>query len=187
MSKVDDFIAAARAELGSPYTFSEEGPDEFDCSGLVQYTLAKVGVRAPRTAAEQQRWAAPVSGTPLPGDLVFWNRPASHVGIYIGSGKMIAASSSADLVRVQDVYGTPAGYGRVPGLGTALAPAVGLGTDLARGLGEGMLGVGFSVSDALGVARRSLMEIAVVVLGVGLLGLGVWRAVATRRPKEVTA
>lgn len=184
MAKVDDFIAAARAELGSPYTFSEEGPEEFDCSGLVQWTLARVGIRAPRTAAEQQRWATPVSGTPVPGDLVFWDRPASHVGIYIGGGKMIAASSSADKVRVQDVYGTPAGYGRIPGLGALVGGALGAVQDLAGGLGDRLL----DIPAILGDTRKVALQVVVVVLGLSLVGVGLWRAVgASQRLKEVTA
>src|SRR5258705_13083073 len=119
MSKLDELIGAASHELGSPYVYGNEGPSTFDCSGLMQFVFGEVGIKLPRTARQQQAATSPVPGTPRPGDLVFYGSPAHHVGLYIGGGKMIAASSSADRVRVQAVYGTPSGYGRVKGVGAA--------------------------------------------------------------------
>ncbi|HET6215352.1 MAG TPA: NlpC/P60 family protein [Micromonosporaceae bacterium] len=181
MTKVDDVITAARAQLGSPYVFGDEGPDTFDCSGLIQFVLARIGIRAPRTAAEQQRWTTPVRGTPRPGDLVFYDRPATHVALYIGNGKMIAAPHAGAVVAVQSVYGTPAGYGRVPGLGAALSPITGLAQDAVRGVGGGLQDVAFGVSDILGVARRTLLEVTMASLGLALIGYGLWRATKTQR------
>lgn len=164
MSKVDDVIAAATAEIGKPYNFGDEGPNAFDCSGLMQWIFASVGIKLPRTAREQQAALPEVAGEPLPGDLVFWGRPATHVGLYIGGGKMIAAPHAGARVRIQDVYGTPAGYGRVTGLGTALAPV----TDAAGALGGTM-------RDWLDNIRANVVVLAFAVAGLGLVGWGLWR------------
>lgn len=169
-TKVDQVMAAARAELGSPYVWGNEGPSSFDCSGLMQYIFAKVGIKLPRTARQQQAYVTPVKGTPQPGDLVFWNRPATHVGLYIGGGKMIAASSSADRVRVQTVYGTPSGYGRVQGLGAGLAPVTGPVADLAGGLAERVQGL------LVGV-RANVLEVGFAAAGGVLIAIGLWQTV----------
>lgn len=178
MSKVDQVIAAARAELGSPYVWGDEGPNTFDCSGLMQYVYARVGIKLPRTAAQQQAWAAPVKGTPQPGDLVFWGRPATHVGLYIGGGKMIAASSSADRVRVQDVYGTPAGYGRVKGLGAAAAV-------VTEPVADAAAAVGSKVSGLLSGVRANIIEWSFAAAGAALVGIGLWQTVGRKIAREV--
>lgn len=180
MSKVDDLIAAARGELGSPYVYGDEGPDTFDCSGLIQFVLAQVGIQAPRTAAEQQRWATPVT-TARPGDLVFWGRPATHVGLYIGDGRMIAAPHPGARVQIQDVYGTPAGYGRVPGLGAAIAPVLGLAEDAFHGV-AGFTPVSWG-SDTLATVKRTALQITIGGLGLVLIGFGVWRATGATRAR----
>jgi len=86
MTIVDDIIALATAEIGSPYVYGDEGPDTFDCSGLVQYVYGLKGYKLPRTAAQQQKYVKPVTN-PLPGDLVYWGDPAYHTAIYIGGGE----------------------------------------------------------------------------------------------------
>jgi len=181
MTKVDDLIAYATAEIGSPYVFGDEGPDTFDCSGLMQWVFSKVGIRLPRTAAQQQAFTQPVTGKPQPGDLVFWNTPASHVGLYIGGGKMIAAPHAGAKVRIQDVYGTPAGYHRVSGLGAGLAPVI---TPVVGGGAA----VASTVRDWLAGGRYAALELAAAGVGAGLIAYGLWRAVARplldRREKE---
>lgn len=65
-----------------------------DCSGLIQQVARDLGVRFEGTAAQMQRRGKPVSMAHLkPGDLLFHGHPATHVGIYIGNGKAIHASS----------------------------------------------------------------------------------------------
>jgi len=100
----------ARRYLGIPYKWGGEGPNGFDCSGLVQQVARDNGINLPRTASQQQS-ATPLVGGGLrnaqPGDLLFWGSPAHHVAIYVGSGMMIAAPHSGANVRVQAVYGTP--------------------------------------------------------------------------------
>jgi cell wall-associated NlpC family hydrolase len=86
MSKVADLIALATTQLGKPYVYGDEGPNTFDCSGLMQYVFGLVGIRLPRTAAQQQKSVTRVA-SPVPGDLVFYGAPAHHVALYIGGGR----------------------------------------------------------------------------------------------------
>jgi len=169
MSKADDVITWAQTELGKPYIFADEGPNSFDCSGLMQFIFAKVGITLPRTAAQQQA-ALPRVETPRPGDLVFWGEPAHHVALYIGNGKIIQAPHKGAVVSVADVWGTPAGYGRVSGVGSAAAVGVGALTGAAST-------VSGWVSGLLGSARNAVLEWTVAGLGVALLGYGVYRIV----------
>jgi len=167
VSKVDDVITWAQAELGKDYVYGDEGPNTFDCSGLMQFIFGKVGASLPRTAAEQQRYATPVT-SPQPGDLVFWGDPAYHVALYIGAGKIIAAPHSGVKVEVENVWGQPAGYGRVPGVGSALTPAVGALTAFTGPVGDWVSGV-------LGQGRYVALEATAVVFGLGLIGYGLYR------------
>lgn len=116
MSKATAIIATGMTEIGKPYHFGDEGPNAFDCSGLMQFIFGKNGITLPRTAAQQQKVATPVSN-PVAGDLVFYGAPATHVALYLGGGRMLAAPHTGANVRVQDVYGSPT-YGRIAGAGT---------------------------------------------------------------------
>lgn len=125
MSRADQIIAYGLQEIGKPYHYGDEGPNAFDCSGLMQWIFGKAGIKLPRTAAQQQQVASPVSN-PQPGDLVFYGAPATHVALYLGNGRMLAAPHTGANVRVQDVYGSPT-YGRIAGAGTGtVASTVGL-------------------------------------------------------------
>lgn len=102
------------------YVWGAAGPSAFDCSGLVEYTLKKMGISFPRTSGEQYKASKHVSD-PKPGDLAFFGPGGSeHVGVYIGGGKMYSAENEHDGMGISKVhgggYGTFAGYGRVPGL-----------------------------------------------------------------------
>lgn len=91
----------ARGELGTPYVWGGARPGGFDCSGLVQYTFARVGIEVPRTAAQQRVSSTPRDVRQLkPGDLVFFvtRRGQNHVGIYIGRGKFIHAPRTGENV-----------------------------------------------------------------------------------------
>ena len=91
-------ISTAMQYIGVPYVFGGTSPYGFDCSGYVQYVFAKCGISLPRTADVQFEVGTPVATTDLrPGDAVFFETytyGASHVGIYIGDGNFIHASSS---------------------------------------------------------------------------------------------
>ncbi len=104
---VEAFIAVAMDQLGKPYEWSEEGPDSFDCSGLIYYCLRQVGVSTRRYSAqgfsEVEEWERISSQSSLKrGDLVFFYSPGSsrigHVGIFLGSSKYLHASTSANEV-----------------------------------------------------------------------------------------
>lgn len=166
MTRVDDVLTAARRELGEPYIFGDEGPDSFDCSGLMQWVFGQVGIGLPRLAREQQRFATKIDNARrLPGDLIFWGDPATHVALYLGDDKMISAPGRGQYVHL---VGVPSGgtYGRVPGLGTAAAGAIGAVGDT----------VGLA-TDWLGGAKHIVLESLFVVLGLGLVVVGVYRGV----------
>jgi cell wall-associated NlpC family hydrolase len=100
-------LSALESQLGVPYVYGGESPGSgFDCSGLTQWAYDKVGIRLPRTAADQTNIGYPVR-SPKPGDLIFWNSPATHVAVYIGPGKMIAAPHTGTNVQVENIYGSP--------------------------------------------------------------------------------
>jgi cell wall-associated NlpC family hydrolase len=99
-----DALTYALAQLGTPYLWGGEGPDAFDCSGLVQAAFASTGVSIPRVAQDQFN-AGPLlpPGEPLqPGDLVFFgNGPGDvgHVGMVSGPGLMVDAPFTGAVVR----------------------------------------------------------------------------------------
>jgi cell wall-associated NlpC family hydrolase len=105
-------VALARAELGMPYVWGGASPQtSFDCSGLVQWLYAQVGIALPRTAQEQYNATVRVSPDQLePGDLLFFgatypsSEPVTHVGIYVGDGRMINAPTEGDVVREMSVF-----------------------------------------------------------------------------------
>ena len=94
-------VDTALAQVGDPYVWGDGGPDAFDCSGLMQYAYSAAGVSLPHSSASQSRMGTPVSRDQLqPGDLVFFYSPVSHVGMYIGNGQMVHASTSGQPVKV---------------------------------------------------------------------------------------
>lgn len=98
-------VAAARSMLGRPYRVAGESPAEgFDCSGLMMWAWRKAGVDLPHSSAGQFRTGQPVPRDDLqPGDLVFFYSPVSHVGMYVGGGRMIHAPTTGDVVRVSSI------------------------------------------------------------------------------------
>jgi len=103
-------LAFAFAQVGKPYRFGGAGPATFDCSGLTMRAFAAAGISLAHSAAAQQREGVKVSLSALqPGDLVFWGRPAYHVGIYVGSGNVLDAPHTGTDVQVQAIWGSPSG------------------------------------------------------------------------------
>ena len=101
----DSIVAIARAQVGKRYRFGGTSPERgFDCSGLVKYVLQALAVDVPRTSREQSRVGAAIPRDPnqlRPGDLLLFGKPKdgiSHVGIYVGNGRFVHASSAAGRV-----------------------------------------------------------------------------------------
>jgi cell wall-associated NlpC family hydrolase len=106
----DSLVALARAQIGRRYRFGGTSPEHgFDCSGLVKYVMSALHVTLPRTAKEQARIGATVARDTSqlrPGDLVTFGstRRISHIGIYVGGGRFIQASSKAGRVIETPLY-----------------------------------------------------------------------------------
>ncbi|GGK21550.1 hypothetical protein GCM10010124_12540 [Pilimelia terevasa] len=104
-------LAYARRQLGKPYLLNSEGPDTFDCSGLIMMAYRAAGYGLPRVAAQQYAATAGKRADPmalLPGDLLFFNLttdPAAihHVALYLGGGLMIHAPQPGQQVSVAPV------------------------------------------------------------------------------------
>jgi cell wall-associated NlpC family hydrolase len=94
--------------LGAPYAFGGTTASGFDCSGFVQHVFAMLGIGVPRTADAQYDVGRPAVGGPRPGDLVFFDTygGVSHVGIYLGRGKFVHASTSHGVIvsRLSESY-----------------------------------------------------------------------------------
>ncbi|HEU4422407.1 MAG TPA: C40 family peptidase [Pilimelia sp.] len=106
-------VRFALAQLGEPYLWGAEGPDRWDCSGLMYGAYASVGRILPRVSRDQY------AGTRdrrvdrhllLPGDLLFFAtsstdaRSIHHVGMYIGNGKMVHSPTTGDVVKISTVW-----------------------------------------------------------------------------------
>jgi cell wall-associated NlpC family hydrolase len=100
--------------LGVPYVYGGASPSGFDCSGLVMYVYAQLGISLPHYTVAQWNAAQPVS-SPAPGDLVFFNG-LGHVGIYLGGGRFVNAPHTGSVVRIDSIssFGGYDGARRVP-------------------------------------------------------------------------
>lgn len=100
-------IDTAKDQMGVRYVYGGTSRGGFDCSGFVQYVFAKNGIKLPRTSISQSQTGAKVAKSDLiVGDLVFFitrGSRVSHVGIYIGDGKFIHASSGGGQVRIDSL------------------------------------------------------------------------------------
>ncbi len=104
-------VGFALAQVGKLYVYGATGPDSFDCSGLMLRAWQAAGVTLPRTSQAQSRVGAPVAGTAdmQPGDLIFIpgsdGTPSDpgHVGMYIGGGQLVDASTEGVPIQVETV------------------------------------------------------------------------------------
>lgn len=101
-------VAYAKQFMGVPYVYGGNGPNSFDCSGFTSYIYRHFGYTLNRTASTQLSNGTAVSKSELqPGDLVFFryntSYPASHVGIYIGNGQFIHASTNKYQVQIDQL------------------------------------------------------------------------------------
>lgn len=106
-AKRDAIIEEAKKYLGTPYVWGGATPKGFDCSGLVQYVLAKFGVHVPRVSYQQanagERRAV---GDLEVGDLVLFNHGkngAGHVAFYLGNGQILEAPRTGLNVRIRSL------------------------------------------------------------------------------------
>ncbi|MCL7495214.1 NlpC/P60 family protein [Streptomyces sp. MCA2] len=112
-AKAEKALAFARAQTGKPYVWGATGPSSYDCSGLTQAAWKAAGVDLPRTTWDQVKVGQRIATKDLkPGDLVFFYDDISHVGMYIGGGKMIHAPHPGANVREESIYYMPI-YGSV--------------------------------------------------------------------------
>jgi cell wall-associated NlpC family hydrolase len=96
-------VGIALGQLGTPYAWGGAAPGGFDCSGLVMWAYAQVGVSLPHSTYAQYAMGVPVSQDQLqPGDLVFFDG-VGHVGIYIGGGQFVHAPHTGDVVKVSSL------------------------------------------------------------------------------------
>ena len=101
-------VAIAQRYLGVPYVWGGASPSGFDCSGLVMYVYAQLGIGLSHGATDQQRASTPVPISALqPGDLVFFGSASYsyHVGIYVGGGSMIHAPHTGAVVSYGSISG----------------------------------------------------------------------------------
>jgi cell wall-associated NlpC family hydrolase len=110
----DSVVARARAQLGKRYRHGGESPKHgFDCSGLVAFVLGGLSLEVPRTAAQQATTGIEVvkdTAQLLPGDLLTFGKgkKVTHIGIYVGNGLFVQASSKAGKVIETKLLRAPA-------------------------------------------------------------------------------
>lgn len=95
----------------SQYVWGAEGPNAFDCSGLMLAAYKSAGVSLPHSSITQSQLGKPVSRDQLrPGDLIFWYSPVSHVGMYVGNGNIVHARNTRVDIVMQSLASYPAPY-----------------------------------------------------------------------------
>lgn len=105
----EEIAVFAQNYLGCRYVYGGNGPSSFDCSGFVKYIYGQYGYTLNRTASDQLQNGVSIEKSDLqPGDLVFFNngrtsKPVSHVGLYIGNGDFIHASTETKGVRIDNL------------------------------------------------------------------------------------
>lgn len=101
-------VAAALSKQGSPYSWGATGPSAFDCSGLMAWAYQQQGKSIPRTSQAQIAGGQSVSINDLqPGDIVGYYPGVTHVGMYIGNGQIVHASTYGVPVQVVPVDSMP--------------------------------------------------------------------------------
>jgi peptidoglycan DL-endopeptidase CwlO len=110
-------LKAALTRIGCPYVWAAAGPCAFDCSGLVVWAYAQVGITLEHFTGDLWNEVVHIPYSQVqPGDLVFFYADISHVGIYVGNGLMVDAPTFGQDVQIQPVDEDPlVGVGYVPG------------------------------------------------------------------------
>jgi cell wall-associated NlpC family hydrolase len=101
-------VAYALSKVGDAYVWGASGPSAFDCSGLMMASWAQAGVSLPHSSSAQYASGRHISESELqPGDLVFYYSPISHVGMYIGDGKIVNALNPGAGVVISGLHDMP--------------------------------------------------------------------------------
>lgn len=101
-------VNAALTRVGAPYAWAAAGPDAFDCSGLVVWAFHQAGLTLPHSSQALATGGQPVALDQMqPGDVIVLFPDASHVGIYVGDGRMIHAQFEGLPVIVESLRGAP--------------------------------------------------------------------------------
>ena len=104
----DQIVDYALQYLGCPYVYATAGPDSFDCSGFTSYVYKHFGYSLHRSSYDQLKDGKAVQKADLlPGDILLFSRNGdvvTHVGLYIGNGEFIHASTSTTGVIISDLY-----------------------------------------------------------------------------------
>lgn len=107
---VKQAINYALRQLGKPYQWGAEGPNKFDCSGLVMAMYRFAGVTGPGISSGRgttytfwRDYSSVKKDLILPGDLVFFRPDLGHMGIYVGKGHMIHAPKTGDVVKISSI------------------------------------------------------------------------------------
>lgn len=101
-------VNAAMSRLGAPYAWAAAGPDAFDCSGLVAWAFRQAGLTLPHSSQALAAGGQPVALDQMqPGDVISLFPDASHVGIYVGHGRMVHAQFEGLPVIVESLRGAP--------------------------------------------------------------------------------
>lgn len=110
LTVADKIVALAKAQLGKPYEWGEEGPESFDCSGLIWYVYKEVtGLKIPRVSRDMVKVGKPILSINdiQPADLLFFDTTGdgivNHVGIYIGNNEMIHSPQKGDVVKIANI------------------------------------------------------------------------------------
>lgn len=103
--KIIAVLDSAKSQLGTAYAYGGSSPKTgFDCSGLVQYAHAQAGITTPRVSSQQAAAGISVPRAQIRyGDVVCFNSPVSHVGIYVGNGQFIHAPHTGDVVKITNL------------------------------------------------------------------------------------
>jgi len=152
----DDLVTDAEKYLGVPYVWGGTDPDTgLDCSGFTQLVAKENGITLPRTAAQQAR-----VGTEVPsldqakaGDLVVLEG-GSHIGIYVGDGKMIHAPKAGDVVKISKVWETPMTIRRLT-TDDGSSAASGSSSALLASMRASVLGTSSATTAVAGTSRAS--------------------------------
>lgn len=106
--KAAEAVRFAMAQVGKSYVYGASGPSSYDCSGLTMAAWGAAGVSLPHSASAQTGSGQRVSESDLqPGDLVFYYSPVSHVGMYIGNGRIVNAENPSAGVTITSLHAMP--------------------------------------------------------------------------------